>query len=55
MNFRLENTYPTNLPGALLPGVLSFASFRNLRTTMSRFSREMWSMNSTPSRWSISC
>src|SRR4029079_7649093 len=42
--------YPTSLPGAL-----SLASFLNFLTTMSRLSFEMWSMNSTPLRWSISC
>src|SRR5690606_21586896 len=33
----------------------SFASFLNLRITMSRFSFGRWSMNRTPFRWSISC
>ena len=36
-------------------GARSRASFLNFLTTMSRFSLEMWSMNSTPFRWSISC
>src|SRR5690606_3809637 len=37
------------------PGTLSLASFLNLPSTMSRFSLEMWSMNSTPLSLSISC
>src|SRR3989344_5163717 len=42
---------------ALEPGhqAASLAAFLTLATARSRFSRDRWSMNSTPSRWSISC
>src|SRR5690606_34701950 len=33
----------------------SLAAFLTLATARSRFSRDRWSMNSTPFRWSISC
>ena len=36
-------------------GLPSFAAFSNFFRTRSRLSLEIWSMNSTPLRWSISC
>ena len=52
---RSANQASTFLPSSLSLRLCRFAALANFLMTRSRLSLEMWSMNRTPLRWSISC